>query len=68
MVAEYAANFEKLVKLCPYYNSVTTEGLKCIEFESRLQPEIKKVVGYQGIHHFCVLVNKYRIYDEDIKA
>lgn len=35
-VAEYAAKFKELVKLCPNYNCEAKEGSKCIKFENRL--------------------------------
>ncbi|XP_050896568.1 uncharacterized protein LOC127103345 [Lathyrus oleraceus] len=43
-------------------------GIKCINFENRLRPEIKQGIGYQEIHRFPTLVNKCRIYDEDCRA
>lgn len=67
-VVEYATKFEELVKFCPYYNSETAEGPKCIKFKSGLRPEIKQHIGYQDIHHFFVMVNKCKSYDEDNRA
>lgn len=57
-VVEYASKFKELVKFCPYYNSGTAEGSKCIKFESGLRPEIKQGIRYQEIRRFFVLVNK----------
>lgn len=54
VVVEYAVKFKELVKFCTYYNSVTSEGSKCIKFESNLCPEIKKCIRYQEIRQFCV--------------
>lgn len=67
-VAEYAAKFEELVKLCPHYNDAAVEVSKCIKFEKGLRPEIKQSIGYQQIRWFPELVNKCRIYDEDNRA
>ncbi|XP_050896271.1 uncharacterized protein LOC127103015 [Lathyrus oleraceus] len=47
---------------------MVAKGSTCIKFESGLHPEIKQDVGYQEIRRFPMLVNKYRIYDEDIMA
>ncbi|XP_058759241.1 uncharacterized protein LOC131632510 [Vicia villosa] len=40
---------------------------KCLKFVNGLGPDIKKVIGYQQITRFAELVNKSRIYDEDIR-
>lgn len=64
-VAEYAANFEELIKFCPHYNTANAERSKCLKFVNGLRPDIKKVMGYQQIMRFYELVNKSRIYDED---
>ncbi|XP_050908642.1 uncharacterized protein LOC127122334 [Lathyrus oleraceus] len=66
-VANYAAMFEKLSRYCPHYNGVGAEGSKCVKFESGLCPEIKQFIGYQEISCFLVLINKCKIYDEDIE-
>ncbi|XP_050896740.1 uncharacterized protein LOC127103528 [Lathyrus oleraceus] len=68
IVVEYAARFEELVKFCPYYNGVATKASKCFKFENGLCPEIKQGLGYQQIWWFLELVNKCRIYNEDIRA
>lgn len=67
-VADYAAKFEELSRFCPHYNGAEAEMSKCIKFENGLCREIKKLIGYQEIHQFSVLVNKCRIYDEDGRA
>lgn len=46
------------MKHFPLYNKVIAKGLMCKKFESGIRPEIKQVVDYQEIDHFCVLVNK----------
>lgn len=40
-IVECASRFEKLVKLCTYYNGAAAEDSKCIKFENELYPEIK---------------------------
>ncbi|XP_050918757.1 uncharacterized protein LOC127136210 [Lathyrus oleraceus] len=65
-VVEYAVKFEKLVNFCPHYNGADYEGSKCIKFESGLRFEINQGISYQEIRRFPMLVNKCRIYDEDI--
>lgn len=40
-IVEYAAKFEELMKLCPYYNDAAAEVSKCIKFKNRFHPEIK---------------------------
>lgn len=46
-IAEHAAKFEELVKICPHYNGADAEGSKCIKFESGLHAEIKQGIGHQ---------------------
>lgn len=53
---------------CPHCNDVDVEGSKCVNFESGMHLEINQFICYQEIHHFSVLVNKCRIYDEDGKS
>lgn len=68
IVADYATKFEELSRFYPHYNGMETERSKCVKFESGLRSKIKQFISYQEIHHFSVLVNKYKIYDEDIRA
>lgn len=56
-----------MVKFFPYYNNVEVKGSN-IKFKRRLCPEIMQGIRYQEILRFPMLVNKCRIYDEDIKA
>ncbi|XP_050915118.1 uncharacterized protein LOC127130088 [Lathyrus oleraceus] len=65
---DYAAKFEKLSRLWPYYNVVEVEVSKCIKFENGLRLEIKHFIGYQEIRQFSMLVNKCCIYYEDRRA
>ncbi|XP_050915353.1 uncharacterized protein LOC127130377 [Lathyrus oleraceus] len=67
-VVYYETKFEVLSRYCPYYNCLDAEGSKCVKFENGLRPEIKEFIGYHEICRFSVLVNKCRIYDEDIRA
>ncbi|MCI61325.1 hypothetical protein A2U01_0082582, partial [Trifolium medium] len=64
-VAEYAAKFESLSALSPYYNTVEAEydkcvkfesGFdKCVKFESGLRPEVKHLIGFSEIRDFPTL-------------
>lgn len=56
------------MKFCPYYSGATAEGSTYTPFERGLCPKIKHTIGYQEIHRFPMLVNKYRIYDEDSRV
>lgn len=47
---------------------IIVQASKCIKFENGLYFEIKQGIGYQQILQFLKLVNKCRIYYEDIKA
>lgn len=67
-MADYPAKFNELSRYCPHYNGVDVEGSKCVKFGNGLRLVIKQFIGYHEILHFSVLVNKYRIYDEDNKA
>lgn len=64
-VADHASKFEEVYILYPHYNSEVAKGSKCVKFESGVLPEIKQFTGYRKIHHFSMLVNKCKIYDED---
>lgn len=64
-MADYATQFEELFKHHPHYNSIDVEGSKHVMFENGSSLEIKQFIGYHEIHHFSVLVNKFKIYDED---
>ncbi|XP_058758294.1 uncharacterized protein LOC131631515 [Vicia villosa] len=67
IVAVYAARFQELIKYCPHYNTMNAERSKCLKFVNGLRRDIKKAIGYQQITRFTELVNKSRIYDEDIR-
>ncbi|XP_050896156.1 uncharacterized protein LOC127102878 [Lathyrus oleraceus] len=41
-VVEYAAKLEELVKFYPYNTGAVVEGSKCIKFENRMRPKIKR--------------------------
>jgi len=44
------------------------EVSKCVKFKNGVRTEIKQFIGYQEVRQFSVLVNKCRIYEEDIKS
>jgi len=50
----YAPKFEELSRFCPYINAVGEEASKCIKFESRLHPEIKKFIRFHEIRDFPI--------------
>ena len=64
-VVEYASKFYELAKFYSHYAEADAEFSKCIKFENRLRPEIKKATGYQKIRVFADLVDNCRIYEED---
>ncbi|XP_050914570.1 uncharacterized protein LOC127129428 [Lathyrus oleraceus] len=64
-VAEYAAKFEELMKLCSHYNDAVVVVSKCIKLENGLRSKIKQGISYQQTRRFPKLVNKCIIYDED---
>ncbi|KAF1858887.1 hypothetical protein Lal_00043022 [Lupinus albus] len=41
---------------------------KCAKFEVGLKPELKMMFGHQEITDFPTLVNKCRMYEDDIHA
>ncbi|XP_058741884.1 uncharacterized protein LOC131614292 [Vicia villosa] len=67
-VVEYAAKLGELAKFYQHYDGPTGEFSKCIKFENRLHPEIKKAISYQKIRVFADLVDSFRIYEEDNNA
>ncbi|CAL0305282.1 unnamed protein product [Lupinus luteus] len=67
-VGEYAAKFEELAKYCPYYDLDSDGRSKCAKFESGLMPELKMMFGHQEINDFPTLVNKCRMFEDDMKA
>ncbi|XP_040869460.1 uncharacterized protein [Glycine max] len=65
IVAEYAANFEELVRYFPCYQGRDGESSKCVKFLNGLRLEVKQAVNHQGVRQFPLLVNMCRIRDED---
>ncbi|KAF1862595.1 hypothetical protein Lal_00014135 [Lupinus albus] len=61
-VEEYAAKFEELARYCPYYELEVDGWSKCTKFESGLKPKLKEILD------FPTLVNKYRMYEDDLRA
>ncbi|KAF1865897.1 hypothetical protein Lal_00033356 [Lupinus albus] len=67
-VGDYAAKFEELTRFCPYSELEVDGRSKCSKFESGLRPKLKSMFGYQEIVDFPTLVNKYRVYEDDLAA
>ncbi|KAF1866325.1 hypothetical protein Lal_00024331 [Lupinus albus] len=65
-VGEYAVKFEELARFCPY--SELDGRSKCSKFESGLRSKLKIMFGHQEIADFATLVNKCRIYEDNLKA
>ncbi|KAF1867827.1 hypothetical protein Lal_00018368 [Lupinus albus] len=68
LVGEYAAKFEELAQFCPYSDLEVDERSKCSKFKSGLRPKLKMMFGHQEIADFATLVNKCRIYEDNLKA
>ncbi|KAF1898788.1 hypothetical protein Lal_00035547 [Lupinus albus] len=67
-VEEYAAKFEELARFCPYSELEVDGRSKCSKFESGLKPKLKRMFGHQEIADFATLVNKCRMYEDNLKA
>ncbi|KAF1888284.1 hypothetical protein Lal_00046695 [Lupinus albus] len=67
-VGEYAAKFEELARFCPYSELEVNGRSKCSKFESGLRPKLKIMFGHQEIADFATLVNKCRMYEDDLKS
>ncbi|KAF1876651.1 hypothetical protein Lal_00030064 [Lupinus albus] len=67
-VGEYAAKFDELAQFCPYSELKVDGRSKCSKFESGLRPKLKRMFGHQEIVDFATLVNKCRMYEDDLKA
>ncbi|KAF1863090.1 hypothetical protein Lal_00041077 [Lupinus albus] len=67
-VGEYAAKFEELARFCPYSELEVDRRSKCSKFELGLRPKLKIMFGHQEIADFATLVNKCRIYEDNLKA
>ncbi|KAF1882233.1 hypothetical protein Lal_00038879 [Lupinus albus] len=67
-VGEYAAKFEELARFCPYSELEVDGRSKCSKFESGLRPKLKIMFGHQEIVDFATLVNKCRMYEDNLKA
>ncbi|KAF1888512.1 hypothetical protein Lal_00011285 [Lupinus albus] len=65
---DYAAKFEELARFGPYYELEVDGRSKCSKFESGLKPKLKMTFGHQEISNFPTLVNKCRMYEDDMKA
>ncbi|KAF1881606.1 hypothetical protein Lal_00039822 [Lupinus albus] len=67
-VGRYAAKFEELARFCPYSALEMDGRSKCSKFESGLRPKLKTMFGHQEIADFPTLVNKCRMYEDDLAA
>ncbi|KAF1884418.1 hypothetical protein Lal_00033424 [Lupinus albus] len=67
-VGEYAAKFEELARFCPYSELEVDGRSKCSKFESGLRPKLKIMFGHQEIADFATLVNKCRMYEDNLKS
>ncbi|KAF1868258.1 hypothetical protein Lal_00018778 [Lupinus albus] len=67
-VGEYAAKFEELARFCPYSELEVDGRSKCSKFESGLKPKLKRMFRHQEIADFATLVNKCRMYEDNLKA
>ncbi|KAF1898408.1 hypothetical protein Lal_00042100 [Lupinus albus] len=67
-VGDYATKFEELARFCPYAKLEMDGRSKCVKFESGLKPKLKSIFGHQEIVDFPTLVNKCRVYEDDLAA
>ncbi|KAF1878226.1 hypothetical protein Lal_00046892 [Lupinus albus] len=67
-VGEYAIKFEELAWYCPYAELEVDGRSKCVKFKMGLKPELKVMFGYQEISDFPTLVNKCRMYEDDVRV
>ncbi|KAF1877044.1 hypothetical protein Lal_00033597 [Lupinus albus] len=67
-VGDYAAKFEELARFCPYSELEVDVRSKCSKFESDLKPKLKSMFGHQEMADFPTLVNKCRMYEDDLAA
>ncbi|KAF1858904.1 hypothetical protein Lal_00008382 [Lupinus albus] len=67
-VGEYGAKFEELARFFPYSELEVDGRSKCSKFESGLRPKLKMMFRHQEISDFATLVNKCRMYKNDLKV
>ncbi|KAF1885700.1 hypothetical protein Lal_00039548 [Lupinus albus] len=67
-VGEYASKFEELARFCPYSELEVDGRSKCSKFELGLRPKLKRMFGHQEIVDFATLVNKCRMYEDNLKT
>ncbi|KAF1892042.1 hypothetical protein Lal_00036395 [Lupinus albus] len=65
-MGEYSARFEELIRYCPYAELELDGRSKCVKFEMRLRPELIVTFGYEEIFDFPTLVNKCRMYEDNV--
>ncbi|KAF1887829.1 hypothetical protein Lal_00023837 [Lupinus albus] len=66
-VGEYSAKFEELIRYCPYAELELDGRSKCVKFEMGLRPELRVTFGHEEISDFPTLVNKCRIYEDNVR-
>ncbi|KAF1885911.1 hypothetical protein Lal_00016946 [Lupinus albus] len=67
-VGEYAAKFDELARFCPYSELEVDGRSKCSKLESGLRPKLKIMFDHQEIADFATLVNKCRMYEDNLKS
>ncbi|KAF1868128.1 hypothetical protein Lal_00018644 [Lupinus albus] len=67
-LGEYATKFEELARFCPYAELELDGRSKFSKFESGLKPKLKSMFGHQEIADFATLVNKCKMYEDDLAA
>ncbi|KAF1863301.1 hypothetical protein Lal_00031300 [Lupinus albus] len=67
-VGEYTAKFKELARFCPYSELEVDGRSKCSKFELGLRPKLKRMFGHQEIADFANLVNKCRMYEDNMKV
>ena len=65
-VGEYAATFDELSKFCPYFHERVDE--RSVVQNLKAVADIKHTVSCLEISSSSILVNRYRIYENDTKA
>ncbi|KAF1864384.1 hypothetical protein Lal_00022042 [Lupinus albus] len=66
-VGEYSAKFEELIRYCPYVELELDGRSKCVKFEMGLRPELRVTFGHEEISDFPTLVNKCRMYEDNVR-
>ncbi|KAF1891580.1 hypothetical protein Lal_00042574 [Lupinus albus] len=70
-IVRFAAKVEipnVTVRFCPYSELEVDGRSKCSKFESGLRPKLKRMSRHHEIVDFATLVNKCRMYEDDLKV